>query len=182
MSNLLGTPDPVQIFLTYMNFAGNVDQTAAVLQVDVSVVESLSAAGNWPSKIKELLKLGEGKEPREYKLSINRAIGYVQADRLRRLIDRVLTTISARDDDQILALLTTTGPKGDSFSTRPLTDLVKAAAEAQLMTRLALGDVGAGELAEDAKDGSSIALSVMRAMQAAGELEVPAAPIVRALP
>lgn len=185
MSNALqqlGTPDPVQVFLTYMNFSGDVAQTAVVLQVDPSVVSALAAAGNWAGKIKELVKLGDGKDPRELKLSINRAVNYVQADRLRRLIDRVLTTVSAKHDDEILELLTTTGPKGASFSTRPLTDLVKAAAEAQLMTRLALGDVGAGELAEEAKGGSDIALSVMKAMQAATELEVPAAPILRQLP
>ncbi len=181
MSNLLGTPDPVQVFLTYMMFAGDIDQTVAILQIDRSIVEGLSAAGNWPSKIKELQKLGEGKEPREYKLAVNRGVNYIQADRLRRLVDVVLTKMAGSTPEEVMDLLTTTGPKGNSFSTRPLTDLVKAAESAQLMTRLALGDVGAGELAEGSESGSDIALSVMRAMNSAAELEAPAAEIRKVL-
>lgn len=167
------TPDPVQIFLTYMMFSGDVAQTAVVLQIEPSVIEALAAAGNWQKQIRDLQEISKGKEPREYKLSVNRGINYIQADRFRRLIDVVLTKMSRLSPDEVMELLTATGPKGNSFSTRPLTDLIKAAESAQLMTRLALGDVGAGELAEDSKGGSDIALSVMRAMQAATELEVP---------
>ena len=169
----LAQRDPVQVFLTYMQFAGNVEQTAAVLDLDTSSVKALEVAGNWKGKIEELVRLSEGKEPGEFKIAINRGVNFIQADRLRRLLDRVLTSLSNMPDEELIGLLTTTGPKGASFSTRPLTDLTKAAAEAQAMTRLALGDVGAGTLAEEDSKGSDIALSVMKAMNGAAELSVP---------
>lgn len=182
MDNLLAKSDPVQIFLTYMSFAGDVRQTAHVLQVDPAAVVALEADGNWRSKIKELVELSSGKDPGEYKLAVNRSVNYVQSHRLRSLLDRVLTVLTEKSNEELVDLLTTTGPKGNSFSTRPLTDLTKACETAQLMTRLALGDVGAGQLAEDEGKGSDIALSVMRAMQAASDLQVSPAPLVKSLP
>jgi len=173
--------DPAQVFLTYIQFGGNIEQTAMVLQLEVCTIEALSAAGQWPKKIAEIKKLADGKDAKEYGLSVNRGINLIQADRLRRLVDRVLSALTSKSDEEIMDILTTTGPKGSSFSTRPLTDLVKAAAEAQLMTRLALGDVGAGELGDDTGKGSDIAMSVMKAMQAAGELEVDLAPMIKDL-
>lgn len=36
--------DPVQVFLTYMQFAGDLAQTASVLDLDVSAVQALEAS------------------------------------------------------------------------------------------------------------------------------------------
>lgn len=171
--------DQAKAFMTYCQFAGDMPMTANVLQVDQSALDAIAVAHNWAGKVAELRRMNEGKDPKEQGIAINRGINFVQAQRCRTLVDILLDKLTTQKGDQLLELLTTTGPKGASFSTRPITDLVKAAAEAQLMTRLALGDVGSGELAEGSEKCSDIALSVMRAMNAATELRLPAAKIMR---
>lgn len=176
-------PEPIdqtQVFLTYMGFSGDVRQTAVALGLDVGMVQGYAAAGQWDKRLGELKEISAGKEPRDYKLATNRAVNYVQGHRLRNLVDRLLNELANKDGKELIDLLTTSGKNGSSFSTRPITDLVKAAEAAQSMTCRALGDNGgAGQADKEEAAGSDIALAVSRALHAAGQLHIPPAPLLR---
>lgn len=89
-------------------------------------------------------------------------LNYVQARQLSSIIDAVIKKMSA-DPEELMELLTVCTKNGSSFSTKPITDLVKAAEAVQLMTARALGDNG-GQQETDKVSGGSIGLSVARAL------------------
>jgi hypothetical protein len=159
--------DTVQIFEAYVTFHGNVTKTAIACNVDDDVVEALAKSENWPAKVKRWTELIEG-NPREVQVQINRAINYVQAARLRSLLDQVIRHLDEGSAEDLIKKLTIEGAHGPQFKTRALTDLVKAAESVQLMTERALGDVRAEQPeGKETHKASSIALSVLAALNAA---------------
>lgn len=159
--------DTVRIYEAYLTFQGNEAKTAVACDTDVETVHALASAENWPAKVQNWSALTEG-DPRTLQVQINRAINYVQATRLRSLLDKVIQHLGEGSAEELIAKLTVETAHGPQFKTRCLTDLVKAAESAQLMTQRALGDTPqespdeAGE-----RKGSSIGLSVLAALNAA---------------
>lgn len=171
--------DVVQIFQTYIAFNGDADKTALALNIDAASVKNLASIEHWPDKVREWNKLREG-DPRDFQIEVNRAINYVQAHRARALLDKVISHLSDGDAKQLVAMLTVEGKHGSEFKTRALTDLVKAMEACQLMTQRALGDTVAERPEESGdKKGSSIALLVMNALNAAEETGLDSVQVVR---
>lgn len=159
--------DTVKIFEAYVTFQGNETKTAIACDIHPDVVHSLALSENWPDKVENWSKLTEG-DPRTLQVQINRAINYVQATRLRSLLDKVIQHLGEGSAEELIVKLTVETAHGPQFKTRCLTDLVKAAESAQLMTQRALGDVPQ-ERPEEAgeRKGSSLGLSVLAALNAA---------------
>ena len=171
--------DVSQIFQTYIAFAGDAERTAVALNMHVSEIRQLANAENWQAKVSEWTKLREG-DPRDVQIQINRAVNYVQAHRLRSVIDKVVSHLSEMDAAGIVDTLTKNSAHGSEFSARPLTDLVKAAEACQAMTARALGDtIGERPEADPNAKGSSIALQVMAAMSAADKVGLDSVEIVK---
>jgi hypothetical protein len=158
--------DVVQIFEAYVTFGGNAAKTAAACNVESTTVEALAKAEGWHATVERWNVLGIS-DVREVQVQINRAVNYVQASRLRSLLDKVIRHLGEGDADALVNRLTVETAHGAKFGTRPLTDLVKAAEAVQLMSQRALGDVPAETPEKDARKGSSIALGVMAALDAA---------------
>lgn len=173
------TLDVSQIFQTYITFGGDVDKTAVALDIDPRTIRDLERAENWPAKVEEWNKLREG-DPRDVQIQINRAVNYVQAHRLRQILDRVVSHLNEKPVEELVDLLTKTTKAGSEFTARPLTDLTKAIESCQLMTQRALGDTVA-ERPEESPDkgGSRVALQVMAAMNAADSLGLDSVAVVR---
>lgn len=163
------TLDVAQIFQTFITFCGDVDKTAVALNLDRETIAQLAHAENWTQKVGEWSALREG-DPRDLQIQINRAVNYVQAHRARALLDKVIGFLSEGDAAALVDRLTINTKNGPEFKTRALTDLVKAMEACQLMTTRALGDT-VDERPEDSNGnkGSSVALLVMNAMNAADE-------------
>lgn len=170
--------DVAQIFQTYVTFGGDVDKTAAATGISREAVRQLVAAEKWKDKISEWMELREG-DPRDLQIQINRAVNYVQAHRLRAVIDRVIAHIATLDEEKLTELLTKTTKDGSEFVTRPITDLVKAAEACQAMSARALGDTAAERPDDPGSKGSSVALQVMRAMNAADASGLSSVEVVR---
>jgi hypothetical protein len=185
--------DVSQIFQTYMVFGGDVDKTAVAINEDPEVVKALAVQENWQGKLAQVGKITDG-DSKDLQVQINRAINYVQAHRIRSIVDKVVSHLSAKTAEDLVALFTKVGRDGSSeFSSRPLADLVKAAETCQVMTQRALGDTVAERPEESSgksAKGANISLQVMAAMNAADaaglnsvdvvrkELAAPAPPVI----
>jgi len=171
--------DVSQIWQTYVAFNGDADKTACALDIPVNDIRDLASAENWAAKIADWNRLREG-DPRESQIQINRAINYVQAHRMRSILDKVVTYLSEADGEKLVQRLTVNTKNGPELKTRALTDLVKAAEACQLMTSRALGDtVGERPPPENGTAGSNIALLVMNAMNSVQETGLDSIAVVR---
>lgn len=170
--------DVSQVFQTYIALAGDAGKTAVALHIDRATVEALAKEENWVIKAKEWneLRTGEGAD-----IKINRTLNYVQGQRLRSILDRLITRLFNLPREELATLLTRTSRGGKEFSARPLTDLVKAAEACQLMIQRALGDTAAERPADERRGqlGSNLALKVMEAMNAADKAGLDSVGIVR---
>lgn len=179
--------DTIRIFETFVAFSGDVTRTAVACNVSPDTVHALAKAEGWHAKVKEWTTLREGSTA-DVAVQVNRAVNFVQAHRLRSLVDKVVTELSRLEPAELVSRLSSVSTKGtgdnavtrEIFSARALTDLVKAAESAHLMTQRALGDT-AQERPEngETRKGSSIALLVQQAMSAADEVNVPSVELVR---
>jgi hypothetical protein len=177
-------PDNIQAFQTYVAFNGDMQRTAVALNISVQEVQGMASAGNWAEHAKEWQSLREGSS-QDVSIQVNRAVNFVQAHRLRGLIDKVVGKLSEMEPEALMDLLTTKVRIGDelkptSFSVRQLTDLTKAAEAAHLMTQRALGDTTGEQAGKEAGvKGSSIALLVQQAMSAAEKTGISSSDVVR---
>lgn len=175
--------DQVQAFQTYVAFNGDCNRTAVALGVAKSVVEAMRDEGSWEKHAEQWRTLQEGSS-QDVSILVNRAVNFVQAHRLRGLIDKVVGKLSELPPDELVNLLSTKTRTKDGkfvvtgFSARQLTDLTKAAEAAHLMTQRALGDTVA-ERPQETRRGSSIALQVQQAMLAADCVGVDSVGVVR---
>ena len=174
--------DVSQVFQTFITFGGDVERTALAVGMQPVDVRNLAAQERWADKLSLWNEFQTG-DKKDLQIQINRAVNYVQAHRMRSIIDKIITELSAKDGKGLIELLTEVhnGEKSSSekFSARAITDLVKGAEACQLMTQRALGDSNAAGSGENSTDGSSIAISVMRAMAAADQLGIDSVAVVR---
>jgi hypothetical protein len=171
--------DVAKIFSTYVAFLGDVEKTAAALDIEAHVVKNLAAAENWKARVKQWTELASG-DPREVQIQVNRAVSFVQAHRLRAVIDKLVGKLHAMTPDELIETLTVQTKHGEEMKTRAITDLTKAAESCQLMCARALGDTDAERPKEEGNSkGSSIMLSVAAAMAAAQEIGLDSTAVVR---
>jgi hypothetical protein len=161
--------DVAQIFETFMTSGGDVDKTAAAMNLDRQSIRDLADAEGWNAKIAEWSQLREG-DRREVQTRTRRTANYIRARRLLNVIDNLTSSLSEKTPKQLIKLLTKPArPKGKEFSTRPLTDLVKAAETCQTMMQKAVGDTAADGPDKPGSNSLSMALLVSRAMEHADQ-------------
>src|SRR5262245_56570144 len=101
-------PDPAdpteallsKVYLTFLVLGGDVDRTAATCNVATGFVRRHSDREDWREKIEAVANLGAptGRGPSELERVLARTAGYVQALRLRRIVDAVISALEARVD------------------------------------------------------------------------------------
>jgi hypothetical protein len=170
--------DVSKIYQAYITFAGDIEKTALACEVDKQVVRDLANAERWNLKVKDWLD-AQKEDPRGSQIQINRAINYVQAHRLRGILDSVVQFLQEGTPEDLINRLTVVTKNGPEFKTRALTDLVKAAETVQLMTARALGDTEGERPATQEQKGSNIALQVMAAMNSAEEVGLNSVDVVK---
>jgi hypothetical protein len=167
--------DVSKVFLTFLAMQGDVTRTAFACNLEPKTVEELAVTEQWAVKIQQFVALREADQ--HVQINVNRALNYVQARQLSTLVDAVIQKFS--NPDELMDALTTVTKNGSTFSTKPLTDLVRAAEMIQNMTARALGDVGAN-IEGDKTSGGSVGLSVARALNAvAANVGVDAVTVVK---
>lgn len=156
--------DVAKIFLAYLSFQGDVNRTALACDLEPETVRDLAVSEAWASKIEQFAELRE--QDQNAQINLNRTVNFVQARQLAGLVDAVIQHLNSAPE-VLIDSLTTTSKFGSSFTTKPLTDLVRAAEAIQGMTARALGDTGAPNSGDKAAGGTSC-LSVARALNVIG--------------
>lgn len=161
-----GPVDRGTLLLTYLSFLGDADKTAAALHTTVSYVRKEAIAGGWESQVARFVALKQQQGTDALAKELNRTVNYVQAVKLRNLLDRVIQRITDEKhtfDDFVRAR----GKDQDNFSAKGAVDLVKAIETVHKMTYQALGD-SLGERVTSEKDegAKNVSLSVLRALAA----------------
>lgn len=172
--NLVAPPHPEKghidntaLFLTYISFLGDTEKTAAACNISPLYVDEIARSERWGAKVAALTTLRREKGADALAKEINRTNCFVQAIRLRNLIDRVLTDIF-NDKVKYEDLVTIRGKNADNFSAKGLVELCKAAETAHRMAYNALGDSLVERASkDDDSEANQVSLSVLRALAAA---------------
>jgi hypothetical protein len=178
--------DVSQILLTYIALIGDVEKTAAALELDPEIVQKLADAEGWNVKIQRITLMAKSGRPGDFERAQNRALCFVQGHRVRSLIDRVITRFSGMTDEEICAEITAQGKNGvRHVSARFFTDLAAAAEKAHSMTYAALGDTATDRAQRDTEpdemNASALHAAVIASLNSPGNSTKPADVIVREL-
>lgn len=141
--------DRENAFLVYATFVGDPIRTAAALGIRPLDVVRLSDEGHWLDRLKPLLELSQSSKPGDLERCINRSLNFVQAHRLRMVIERILNRLTGMNADEFEEyFLSDVEVKGkdknavrvSKLSTRAVADLASALEKAHSATYAALGD------------------------------------------
>lgn len=137
--------DVTRTFIVFTTLCGDVQRTAAALDLDPAVVEQLAKDEGWHEKISRVSLLSKSGKPGEYERGVNRALNFSQAHRMRLLLDKLLEEFQDKTPEEILESVTSRTAQGaTNVSARFFSDLTAAMEKAQHLSYLALGDT-AGE-------------------------------------
>lgn len=141
-------PEPLinQVYMIYILLGGHVARTAAAAQVPEEIVEQLAAKEDWNRRLDIVGRLStpEGVGRPTVERLLNRALTYVQMQRIRRICDKVIEHFEyklAKQDPEFLKLFTSIDKEGNAHvDLKPLHDLAKAAQTANVVAQTALCD------------------------------------------
>lgn len=139
--------DIAKIFLAFVQFVGDVERTAAALHLDPEVVRKLAEQEGWQGKIEKICLLSKSGKPGDWERAQHRALAFVQAHQLRRIIDGVLSELGDQTPEELVESLRVTTKGGSYMSAKFLSDLAAAMDKAHNLGYHALGDT-LGERAE----------------------------------
>jgi len=145
------TPVPLidreQAFLLYATFAGDLERTAHSLGVRPMDVLRIVDEEKWTERLKGILELKKSDKPGDFERALNRALNYVQAHRMRLIVERAIRHFTGLDERTFSEMMTSGTPfvkEGKpaqlKLSTRAIADLASALEKAHSMTYAALGD------------------------------------------
>ena len=165
------TEDPAEVFAVYLQQGANAQRTALTLKIPVSRVEDLVKLHRWDVKVKEYTGGIENPTLEDFQRGqrgLNRAVNYIQAHRLRDLVDRIVRKLN--DQDTLEEYTTIRTKDGFRRDLKPIRELAEAARTAQELSYRALGDSMDVSVTDDqtaAKDGKDLQLALIQAMDAA---------------
>ena len=172
-------PDREQAFLLFAVFCGSVPETAHALNLPPAVVQAMAEEHGWYAKIKTIIDLQASAKAGDVERAVNRAINYVQAHRMRSLLERVLRKMHDLSPEDLECFIFPQQMNKreqtvyQSFTARALADLASALEKCQTLTYHALNDTPA-ERKQATQEGSSDATAaemhvrLAAAMNAAG--------------
>lgn len=156
--------DVSQCFLVYMAMIGDVEKTAAALDLDPKDVEHLARSEGWVAKIQRISVMSKSEEPGDYERAVNRALCYVQAHQAGQLMDRVMRLVTEMDDEELKETLSTTQKGGNrTLSARMLADLAAAIDKCHEMKYKALDDSAGARNDRRESDGGEVKASALHA-------------------
>ena len=137
--------DPEEVFRLYAMFVGDLERTAIAAHLQLEEVAEMAASGDWNKRIAVLIRLQKSGVPGDVERGVNRAINFIQADRMRRVIERVINSLNNMSADEMMQnlLCVSEDKQGNITSkimTRPFADLATALEKCHAMTYQALND------------------------------------------
>lgn len=160
--------DVSQCFLTFMMLVGDVEKTAAALDLDPALVARLADEEGWDLKIQRVSLLQKGEQPGDYERAVNRALCFVQAHQTSQLLDRLLAVLSKQENDDLISTLSAPSKFGLVLSAKLFSDLTAAMEKCHQMKYAALGDtVKERDTRSEGEDGVNNANALHAAVVAA---------------
>lgn len=136
-----------EVYLLYAAFCGDVERTAHAANTTPAEVIKLRDAGGWDTKLRGILELKKSGRPGDVERAINRAINFIQAHRLRMLLENILRELHKKSSEEIFSMMSTAfdrdGNPVEKLSTRAFADLAAAIEKCHAMTYLATNDSAA---------------------------------------
>jgi hypothetical protein len=140
--------DRENAFLLYATFTGDLERTAHALNIRACDVLLMADEEKWNEKLKPILELKKSTKPGDVERAINRALNFVQAHRMRMVIERVVFRLYNMKPDEMEEYLfaqSSIGKDGKEYvykklTTRSLADLASAIEKCHAMSYMALND------------------------------------------
>jgi hypothetical protein len=138
--------DEGQVFMLFGSFCGDIFKTATAAGITPTLVTELAERGNWMERLRGLIDLKQSAKPGDVERMFSRATNFVQVNRMRIAIDRVLRKLDFMSDDDLIDFITlkTFGPGGElkssTVSLKMLADFATAMEKVHWMTYQALLD------------------------------------------
>lgn len=133
--------DQARTWMVYAAFDGDEEKTSIASKVPLKAVQALAHDYNWPHKLKRL-KSGAGESAAER--TANRAVNYLQAQRMRDILERSIELLEDREGliRALVDIKLTRDGDVDSINVNPkaVLELTKALEVVQNMSYRALGD------------------------------------------
>jgi hypothetical protein len=176
--------DVSRCFIVFMTLAGDVQKTAAALDLDPAVVEKLATEEQWHQKISRVSLLSKSGKPGDYEKGVNRALNFAQAHRGRLILDKLLEEFQDKTPEEILDAVTSRTASGaTNVSARFFCDLMAAMEKAHHLTYLALGDSAAERPDVNTEEGEVSAnqmhVAVINALNNPAARSMPAAKLLQ---
>lgn len=176
--------DVSKIFLTYLAACGDIEKTAVAADCTISEVVYLAKTEQWDLKMQQqaLRPAKDFKSAQQQAREVNRMACYVQALRLRGLIDETIHHLYENGTESLEHFCTEKKRDGSTFfTTKPLLELVKSAEAAHALLYRALGDVVAAKdsPADAFKNLSSLHMTVVQQLSNAESARA-AEPVLKA--
>lgn len=130
----------------YAQFTGDVERTAHALGVKPSQILDVATRFHWQEKLKPIIELKQSGKPGDLERGISRAMNFVQAHRLRIVLQRMLDKFYSMPDEELFEACFTSQRDRDGnvvgkiVNTKPFCDLAAAMEKVQNMTYAALSD------------------------------------------
>lgn len=145
--------DVAQAFLVFMATIGDTEKTALALDLDPEFIGWLAEQEGWTAKVRRVSLMSKGEKPGDWERAQNRCLNYIQAHRVRTLIDRLLVELTNCSADDFLTRFRNLDKHGQptGMSGRFFADLMAALSKVHELSYYALGD-SVGERLERAKE------------------------------
>lgn len=173
--------DRQQAFLLYAANCGDVEKTAHALGIPAVTLLKVVDEESWVSRLGPIMEKMKSHKPGDLERGINRALNFVQAHRLRLILERAVKVMTGWTDAEMQAnLLQETCTKMGSstkLTTRWAADFATALEKCHSMTYQALNDTASERVKrkEESTDGSALDLHarIAAAMGSAGGTKTP---------
>lgn len=142
--------DREQAFMVYASFSGDAFKTAAAMSVPETEVFQAEREGKWRDRLEAVVKLKSHGKPGDVERGFNRVNNFVQAHRMRCVLDRVVSRLYSLDTQGVIdfaSTITVRKLRGvddeieeHKIGTRVFSDLLTAIEKCQMLTYMALGD------------------------------------------
>lgn len=134
--------DVAQIFLVFMATIGDVEKTALAMELEPEFVTWLSEQEGWQEKVRRVSVMSKSGKPGDWERAQNRCLNFVQAHRVRALIDRVLIELVKLEPDKLAEKFKAVDRfgKDKGVSARFFSDITAAMDKVHLLSYYALGD------------------------------------------
>jgi hypothetical protein len=138
--------DVENIFQLFCSFTGDLQRTAHAAGVTPQAVAELAEEHKWTTRLSAIFELKRSGKAGDLEKCLSRAINFVQAHRMRIVLEKLIAKLYEKTADQLLEECTVVQTDKDgneirrSLNMRPLSDLCAALQKVHELTYLALVD------------------------------------------